>query len=81
MTISFDEKKYLKKCKVTENDPGIFIAWDMNVLTLFVNEVNQLTQTHVEPQAHFITTDPGQMSVNSLINDIMTFLSKVAGGR
>jgi 5,10-methylene-tetrahydrofolate dehydrogenase/methenyl tetrahydrofolate cyclohydrolase len=69
---------YLKKCKVTENDPAILFDWNFEVLQQFVEGVNQNV---VLPQAFFITTAPGNMTVTSLLNDLMILLSRVSGGR
>ena len=71
-------KEYLKKCKVTENDPAILFDWHFEVLEQFVDGANQSVFL---PQAFFITTAPGNMTVKSLLNDIMILLSRVSGGR
>lgn len=71
-------QKYLQNCKVTENDPAVRFDWNYEVLGKFVEGANQ---NIVLPQAFFITTDPGTMTVNSLLNDIMNLLSRVSGGR
>jgi hypothetical protein len=80
--LKFDQEEnneeYLKKCKVTENDPAILFDWNFEVLQQFVEGVNQNV---VLPQAFFITTAPGNMTLTSLLNDIMILLSRVSGGR
>ena len=69
---------YLKRC-LAENDPALLFDWNFDVLKHFVDGANQnVVQL---PQAFFITTDPGNMTITSLLNDIMTLLSRVAGGR
>ncbi len=70
-------EEYLKKCKVTENDPALVFDWHLEVLKQFADGANQ----NVVPQAYFITTSPGNMTVTSLLNDLMILLSKVSGGR
>lgn len=80
--LSVDQEKsneeYLGKCKVTENDPAILFDWNFEVLQQFVDGANQNV---VLPQAFFITTAPGNMTVTSLLNDIMLVLGRVSGGR
>jgi hypothetical protein len=80
--LKVDEEKsnedYLKKCKVTENDPALLFDWHFEVLEQFVDGANQNV---VLPQAFFITTAPGNMTVTSLLNDLMNLLSRVSGGR
>jgi hypothetical protein len=71
------ENDYLKKCKVTENDPAILFDWHFDILEQFVEGVNQ---TIVLPQAFFITTSPRNMTVTSFLNDLMNLLSRVSGG-
>lgn len=73
-----NNQEYLGKCKVTENDPAIQFDWHLDVLEQFVDGVNQKS---VLPQAFFITTAPGNMTVTSLLNDIMLVLGRVSGGR
>jgi hypothetical protein len=51
---------YLKRCKVGENDPAILFDWHVDVLQQFVEGANQ---DIVGPQAFFITTAPGNMTV------------------
>ena len=70
---------YLKKCLVTENDPAILFDWHFDVLEQFVAGANQNIVPF--PQAFFITTAPGNMTVTSLLNDLMILLSRVSGGR
>lgn len=81
--LKVDEDKsnedYLKKCKVTENDPALLFDWHFEVLEQFVDGANQSVVT--QPQAFFITTGPGNMTVTSLLNDLMILLSRVSGGR
>jgi hypothetical protein len=48
-----ENDEYLKKCKVTENDPAILFDWNFEVLQQFVDGANQNV---VLPQAFFITT-------------------------
>jgi hypothetical protein len=69
---------YLKKCKVTQDDPAILFDWHFDILALFVQGANQNV---VQPQGFFITTAPGNMTVTSFLNDIMMLLSRVSGGR
>jgi hypothetical protein len=80
--LKVDEEKsnedYLKQCKVTENDPALLFDWHFEVLEQFVDGANQNV---VLPQAFFITTAPGNMTVTSLLNDLMILLSRVSGGR
>ena len=80
--LSVDQEKsneeYLGKCQVTENDPAILFDWNFEVLQQFVDGANQNV---VLPQAFFITTAPGNMTVTSLLNDLMILLSRVSGGR
>ena len=71
-------QNYLKKCRVTENDPAILFDWHFDVLEQFVAGANQ---NIVLPQAFFISTAPGTMTVTSLLNDLMNLLSRVSGGR
>ena len=54
---------YLKKCKVTENDPAILFDWNFEVLQQFVEGVNQNV---VLPQAFFITTAHDSVPFESL---------------
>jgi hypothetical protein len=72
-------ENYLKKCKVSGNDPALLFDWHFEVLEQFVDGANQ----NVVPQlqAFFITTAPGNMTVTSLLNDLMILLSRVSGGR
>jgi hypothetical protein len=81
--LSVNEEKsnedYLKKCKITENDPAVIFDWNFEVLQQFVDGANQ--NVVVLPQAFFITTAPGNMTVTSLLNDLMILLSRVSGGR
>lgn len=70
---------YLNKCKVTDNDPAVLFDWHFEVLELFVDGANQ--NVVLQPQAFFITTAPGNMTVTSLVNDLITLLSRVSGGR
>jgi hypothetical protein len=81
--LKVDEEKsnedYLKECKVTENDPAVIFDWNFEVLQQFVDGANQ--NIVVLPQAFFITTAPGNMTVTSLLNDLMILLSRVSGGR
>ena len=81
--LKVDEEKsnedYLKKCKVTENDPALLFDWHFEVLEQFVDGANQ--NVVAQPQAFFITTAPGNMTVTSLLNDLMILLSRVSGGR
>jgi hypothetical protein len=74
------DKKYLQTCQLTENDPAVIFQWNYPVLEQFVNGVNSCHEPK-EVQSYFITTLPGQMSVESLMDDIMASLAKVAGGR
>lgn len=74
------DKEYLQNCQLTENDPAVIFQWNYPVLEQFVKGVNSCYEPK-EEQSYFITTLPGQMSVESLIDDIMTTLAKVAGGR
>jgi hypothetical protein len=79
MLIRFDDnEEYLKKCKITVNDPAVIFDWHYEVLQQFVNGANQNIEL---PQAFFITTAPGNMTVTSLLNDVMILLSRVSGGR
>jgi hypothetical protein len=81
--LKVDEEKsnedYLRKCKVTENDPALLFDWHFEVLEQFVDGANQ--NVVAQPQAFFITTAPGSMTVTSLLNDLMILLSRVSGGR
>lgn len=70
---------YLKKFNITENDPAVIFDWHFDVLQQFVDGANQ--NVVVQPQAFFITTAPGNMTVTSLLNDLMILLSRVSGGR
>jgi hypothetical protein len=56
-------QEYLKKCNVTENDPAVIFDWNFEVLQQFVDGANQNV---VLPQAFFITTAPGNMTVTLL---------------
>ena len=69
---------YLKKCKENENDPAVVFEWHFDVLAKFVEGANQ---NSVLPQAFFISTDQGNMTVTSFLNDLMNLLSRVSGGR
>ena len=72
-----DIEEYLKKCKVTENDPALVFDWHFEVLQQFVDGANQID---IRP-AFFITTAPRNMTVVSFLNDMMILLSRVSGGR
>jgi hypothetical protein len=72
------QQLYLAKCKVTEDDPAVLFDWHVDVLERFVHGANQNKGL---PQAFFITTAPGTMTVTSLLNDFMNLLSRVSGGR
>jgi hypothetical protein len=74
------DKKYLQTCLLTENDPAVIFQWNYPVLEQFVKGVNSCYEPK-EVQSYFITTLPGQMTVESLMDDIMATLAKVAGGR
>ncbi len=74
------DKKYLQTCQLTENDPAVIFHWNYQVLEQFVNGVNSCYGPK-EEQSYFITTLAGQMTVESLMDDIMATLAKVAGGR
>jgi hypothetical protein len=54
------------------------LDWNYEVLDQFVQQVNL---NILLPQAFFITTAPGTMTVTSLLNDLMSLLSRVSGGR
>jgi hypothetical protein len=75
------DKKYLLTCKLTENDPAVIFQWNYPVLEQFVKGVTSCYEPIEEPKSYFITTEPGQMTVESLIDDIMATLAQVAGGR
>ena len=68
---------YLKKLELKEDDPAVLFSWNFDVLEEFVKGANQ----NLLPQAFFITTAPGNVSITSLTNDLMMLLSRVSGGR
>ena len=71
-------QRYLTTCKVTEDDPAIYIAWHDDSVAAFVSGSNEFPRV---PQPQFITTLPGQMTVHSIKSDIVARLSQVSGGR
>lgn len=71
-------QEYLDKIKVTENDPAIFLNWNLENVQVFVNQVNGNANAIAQP--YFISSPPGRMSQASLIRDIMDILSRVSGG-
>ena len=74
------DKIYLQTCQLTENDPAVIFQWNYPVLEQFVKGVNSCYEPN-EVQSYFITTLPGQMTVESLMGDIMATLAKFAGGK
>ena len=74
------DKEYLQNCQLTENDPAVIFQWNYPVLEQFVNGVNSCYEPN-EVQSYFIRTEQGEMTVESLMDDIMATLAKFAGGR
>lgn len=75
--LSSEQIDYLKKCKVTENDPALLFDWNYNELEKFVAIANE-NQSNTP---YFISSAPGKMTVNSLVEDMMNLMSTVSGGR
>ena len=74
---------YLRLCKpLSDLDPDFVIQWDYMALAAIVDGVNGHNHHDVlPPVSEFIHLVQGQISLESLKNDIMTAMEEFAGGR
>jgi hypothetical protein len=73
-------QRYLSTCEKVDDDPAILFDWHAAVLKDFVEGINNLSGS-TPPQPNFIRAMPGQMTIESFIEDIMDALGRVAGTR
>jgi hypothetical protein len=70
----------LRDTIVDDDDPGVLIDWDTDILGLFVAFANG-GGFGVPPQPPWITTAVGGMSIATLTSDIVAYAAACGGGR
>ena len=75
-----DLEIYLSKCKMTEDDPGIYIDWNIDLMATLATNLNNNVAQNL-PLPYFLQIPPGNFSASSLIDGFMAFFSHYAGGR
>ena len=78
-TIFKQVESVLQETIVDDDNPGVLIDWDTDMLGQFVAFANG--GVGVPAQAPWITTAVGGMSIATLTNDIVAYAAAVAGGR
>jgi hypothetical protein len=69
----------LEKTIVDDDDPGVLIDWDTDILGRFVSVANEGVGVPAQPP--WITTAVGGMSITTLTSDIVTYAAACGGGR
>ncbi len=69
----------LQKTIVDDDDPGVLIDWDTDILGRFVAFANGGVGVPAQPP--WITTGVGGMSIATLTSDIVTYAAACGGGR
>ncbi len=69
----------LQSIIVDDDDPGVLIDWDTDILGQFVAFANGGVGVPAQPP--WITTAVGGMSIATLTSDIVTYVATYGGGR
>ena len=78
-TIFKQVESVLQETIVDDDNPGVLIDWDTDMLGRFVAFANG--GVGVPAQAPWITTAVGGMSIATLTSDIVAYAAAVAGAR
>ena len=70
-------QEYLSRVIITDDDHAVLLSWNFSALTTFVEAVNEWSDN----LQHWLSQIHGNVSVDSVIEDIVNHLAEVAGGR